>query len=91
MLAHISRAFLLQGVEFFESKLSDLCMTWLGDQVYSIREAATANLAKLAEVFGQPWAKNHIVPKVVNLGTHKSYLYRMTALVAIRVRLFLFS
>ena len=39
-----------QGAECFESKLADLCMSWLGDPVFSIREAATDNLAKLAEV-----------------------------------------
>lgn len=30
------------------------------------------------------WAEVHMVPKVVNLGGHKCYLYRMTALNAIR-------
>ena len=35
------------GHEFFDAKLSELCMNWLGDPVYSIREAATANLTKL--------------------------------------------
>ena len=35
------------GVEFFNEKLSALCMTWLGDNVYSIREAAVKNLSEL--------------------------------------------
>ena len=35
------------GVEFFDEKLSALCMTWLIDHVYAIREAATNNLKKL--------------------------------------------
>lgn len=52
-----------QGVEFFDEKLSNLCMTWLGDSVYSIREAATQNLRKLTEIFGVEWATNHIIPK----------------------------
>jgi hypothetical protein len=38
-------------------------MTWLGDSVYSIREAATQNLRKLTEIFGVEWATNHIIPK----------------------------
>ncbi len=59
-------------------------MNWLGDQVHSIREAATNNLHKLADVFGVSWAAVHIVPKVVALGSHKSYLYRMTALNTIK-------
>jgi len=71
------------GAEFFDSKLSDLCMNWLGDQIYSIREAATGNLTKLVSVFGVNWAKSNIIPKVVTLGSHESYLFRMTAISAI--------
>merc|ERR1711884_831215 len=40
------------GVEFFDEKLSALCMTWLIDHVYAIREAATNNLKKLVAQFG---------------------------------------
>lgn len=54
------------GKEFFEEdvKLSRLCINWLGDMVWSIREAAIYNLKSLAEVFGTDWAKQHIVPQV---------------------------
>jgi len=61
-------------------------MTWLGDCVFSIREAATNNLKKLTEVFGVEWAQNNIIPKVLALYTHPNYLYRMTTLFAISVR-----
>ncbi|KAI0304580.1 ARM repeat-containing protein [Russula brevipes] len=61
----------------------DLCMSWLGDTVYSIREAATINLKKLTEVFGVDWARAQIVPKVVAMGSHPNYLYRMTTVQAI--------
>ncbi|KAK6333614.1 hypothetical protein TWF730_003800 [Orbilia blumenaviensis] len=71
------------GVEFFDEKLGGLCMGWLGDTVFSIREAATLNLKKLTEVFGVEWAKNTIIPKVMNMGTHPNYLYRMTTCFAI--------
>jgi serine/threonine-protein phosphatase 2A regulatory subunit A len=77
----------VQGVEFFDEKLGNLCMTWLGDCVYSIREAATNNLKKLTEVFGVEWATNTIIPKVLSLYTHPNYLYRMTTLFAIAVRI----
>ena len=40
------------GVEFFDEKLNQLCMTWLVDHVFAIREAATLNLKKLVEKFG---------------------------------------
>ncbi|KAF9204555.1 hypothetical protein BGZ49_005165 [Haplosporangium sp. Z 27] len=71
------------GVAFFDEKLGALCMSWLGDSVFSIREAATINLRKLTEVFGVDWAKQTIIPKVLAMGTHPNYLYRMTTIFAI--------
>ncbi|KAL2753624.1 hypothetical protein ACRALDRAFT_2029407 [Sodiomyces alcalophilus JCM 7366] len=71
------------GVQFFDEKLSDLCMSWLGDTVFSIREAATHNLKKLTEVFGVEWANEAIIPKVMAMGNHPNYLYRMTTCFAI--------
>lgn len=73
------------GKPFFDEQLGNLCMSWLGDTVYSIREAATVNLQKLTEVFGVDWARVAIVPKVVNMGAHPNYLYRMTTVQAIGV------
>jgi len=73
------------GVKFFDEKLSNLCMGWLGDTVFSIREAATHNLKKLTEVFGVDWASEAIIPKVMNMGGHPNYLYRMTTCFAISV------
>ena len=60
-------------------------MGWLGDTVFSIREASTQNLKKLTEVFGVEWASTAIIPKVVELGRHPNYLYRMTTCFAISV------
>ncbi|PRP84552.1 phosphoprotein phosphatase A [Planoprotostelium fungivorum] len=71
------------GIQFFDEKLSNLCLTWLGDSVFAIREAAALNVKKLAEVFGTEWAKNNIIPKVLSLYTHPNYLYRMTTLFSI--------
>ncbi|ODO05915.1 hypothetical protein I350_04976 [Cryptococcus amylolentus CBS 6273] len=71
------------GVEFFDDKLGALCMSWLGDTVFSIREAATINLKKLTDVFGVEWAKNTIIPKVLEMGNHQNYLFRMTTIFAI--------
>lgn len=73
------------GVKFFDEKLSALCMGWLGDTVFSIREAATHNLKKLTEVFGVDWASEAIIPKVMAMGNHPNYLYRMTTCFAITV------
>ncbi|KAF2757914.1 protein phosphatase PP2A regulatory subunit A [Pseudovirgaria hyperparasitica] len=71
------------GVNFFDEKLSSLCMSWLGDTVFSIREASTQNLKKLTEVFGVEWANDAIVPKVMAMGQHPNYLYRMTTCFAV--------
>ncbi|KJZ76016.1 hypothetical protein HIM_04472 [Hirsutella minnesotensis 3608] len=71
------------GVKFFDEQLSNLCMSWLGDSVFSIREAATHNLKKLTEVFGVEWASEQIIPKVMGMGSHPNYLYRMTTCFAI--------
>src|SRR6201992_1743183 len=79
------------GVKFFDEKLSSLCMSWLGDTVFSIREASTQNLRKLSEVFGVEWAKEAIVPKVIAMGQHPNYLYRMTTCFAISVSDFTFT
>jgi serine/threonine-protein phosphatase 2A regulatory subunit A len=73
------------GVKFFDEKLSNLCMSWLGDTVFSIREAATHNLKKLTEVFGVEWASEAIIPRVMLMGGHTNYLYRMTTCFAITV------
>ena len=60
-------------------------MSWLGDTVFSIRDAATQNLKKLTEVFGVEWASDAIIPKVMAMGQHPNYLYRMTTCFAITV------
>jgi serine/threonine-protein phosphatase 2A regulatory subunit A len=76
------------GVKFFDEKLATLCMSWLGDTVFSIREASVKNLKKLTEVFGVEWASGTIVPKVLAMGAHPNYLYRMTTCFAISVSAF---
>jgi len=73
------------GVNFFNERLGGLCMTWLNDCVFSIREAATNNLKRLVQVFGVEWAIEHVVPKVVELTRHTNYLYRTTPLYAITI------
>jgi serine/threonine-protein phosphatase 2A regulatory subunit A len=79
------------GVKFFDEQLASLCMAWLGDTVFSIREAATHNLKKLTEVFGVEWAQEAIIPKVMAMGAHPNYLYRMTTCFAITVSLIILA
>lgn len=79
------------GVKFFDDQLGNLCMAWLGDPVFSIREAATINLRKLTEVFGVEWAGENIIPKVLAMGGNLNYLFRMTTIFAITVSSLFFS
>ncbi|KAE8191569.1 hypothetical protein CF336_g4808 [Tilletia laevis] len=71
------------GVQFFNEQLSTLCMYWLGDTVFSIREAATVNLKRLTEIFGAERARQAIIAKVLQMGVHPNDLYRMTTIFAI--------
>ncbi|KAF8898399.1 armadillo-type protein [Infundibulicybe gibba] len=73
------------GRSFFDEQFGTLCMSWLGDRVFSIREAATVNLKRLTEVFGVEWARITIIPKVVGMINHTSYLSRMTTVQAITI------
>ncbi|XP_072125789.1 serine/threonine-protein phosphatase 2A 65 kDa regulatory subunit A beta isoform-like [Mobula birostris] len=75
----------LLGVEFFDEKLNSLCMTWLVDHVYAIREAATNSLTKLVEKFGKDWAESTIVPKVLAMASDPNYHHRMTTQFCINV------
>ncbi|GJD08106.1 Serine/threonine-protein phosphatase 2A 65 kDa regulatory subunit A alpha isoform [Galdieria sulphuraria] len=71
------------GKSYFESdkKLGMLCVQWLSDTVYSVRELAIKNLTSLTELFGEEWAIEHVLPAIVALYKNsKNYLYRMTAL-----------
>jgi len=47
----------VQGKEVFEEKLNTLCMQWLIDNVFAIRDAATFNIRNLVEKFGSEWAR----------------------------------
>ena len=73
------------GKTFFDEQLAALCLAWLGDNVYSIRESAIVNLKKLTEVFGAEWAQTQVVPKLVQMGGHVNYLLRLTSVLAIPV------
>jgi hypothetical protein len=47
-------------------------------------------LKKLTEVFGVDWSKESIIPKVIAMGQHPNYLYRMTTCFAVSVSLPMF-
>jgi len=70
------------GRDFFSEKLSKLCVAWLGDDISTIREAAAKNLMFLTELFGSKWTVDHILPLLVEIREHQSYLRRLTAVQA---------
>jgi serine/threonine-protein phosphatase 2A regulatory subunit A len=73
------------GVKVFEEKLNQLCMQWLVDNVYAIREAAAANLRNLVQKFGSDWARVAILPKVLSMANDVNYLHRMTTLFTVNL------
>ncbi|KAG4074526.1 hypothetical protein HA402_009403 [Bradysia odoriphaga] len=73
------------GQEFFDQKLRGLCMGWLNDHVFAIREAATLNIKKLVEKLGSAWAEQAIIPMILVMARNKNYLHRMTCLFCINV------
>jgi len=70
------------GHTYFDEKLGGMCIGWLQDCVFAIREAAISNLRKLIEIFGPEWARR-VVQQVLEAHQHPNYLYRMTVLYAI--------
>lgn len=74
-----------KGVRFFDEKLGSLCMSWLGDSVFSIREAATLNLCKLCKIFGSDWAKTSIIPKIIQMSSEETFLFRITTVFSLTV------
>lgn len=73
------------GVEFFDQQLGDLCLSWLWDTVYSIRNAAVVNLRKLTEIFGSDWSRDEIIARLLKSDSQllENFVYRITLLNAL--------
>jgi len=70
-------------LKYFDTKLGELCVSWLHDTVFAIRQAAIQNIRKLTQVFGVAWAQNCIIPSALLLHSHPNYLHRLTVLYVI--------
>lgn len=71
------------GISFFDKTLGQLCMDWLWDPVYSIREAAVLNLQKLTKFFGEEWSKEEVIDKILekrNTKDFDNFICRITCL-----------
>lgn len=73
------------GEQFFNDKLTPICITWLSDNIFTIREEALINFKNLVGIFGAAWAIRNIVPKLTSLHLDQSYLHRMTPLFALPI------
>jgi serine/threonine-protein phosphatase 2A regulatory subunit A len=67
------------GNDFFNDKLNGVCIGWLNDNVYAVREAATKNLCELVICFGEIWAVDFVIPRIERMLVHTNYLHRITA------------
>ena len=67
------------GKDFFTDKLSSVCVNWLGDDIATIREAATKNIQELTALFGTDWACECLLPAIDDIRQNSSYLRRLTA------------
>jgi len=81
--AHIPHLGKELGEKFFNDKVLPICISWLNDCVFAIREAATQNFKNITQVFGVDWAKKTLLPKVIAQSVHSNYLYRTVALTLI--------
>jgi len=70
------------GPTFFNEQFTNLCVSWLADDISSIREAAATNVMNLVAVFGPTWAYDCIYPPLMELKCHPSYLRRLSAVQA---------
>eukprot|EP00535_Pseudo-nitzschia_heimii_P006404 CAMPEP_0197189352 /NCGR_PEP_ID=MMETSP1423-20130617/19606_1 /TAXON_ID=476441 /ORGANISM="Pseudo-nitzschia heimii, Strain UNC1101" /LENGTH=680 /DNA_ID=CAMNT_0042641439 /DNA_START=259 /DNA_END=2301 /DNA_ORIENTATION=+ len=67
------------GKDFFTDKLSTICVNWLGDDIATIREAATKNIQELTALFGTDWTCEFLLPSIDDICQNSSYLRRLTA------------
>ncbi|KAK6462397.1 armadillo-type protein [Scheffersomyces coipomensis] len=56
------------GEPFFNDELLSLCMSWLWDPVFAIRDAAVNNSKELTIIFGSQWAEHEIINRLLNNG-----------------------
>ena len=70
------------GKDFFTDKLSSICVNWLGDDIATIRDAATKNIKELTALFGTDWTCEFLLPSIDEIRRNSSYLRRLTAVQA---------
>ena len=73
----------IMGETLFQERFGTLCLSWLDDNVFAVRECAMKNIKELTAVLGSKWAEKYALPKLLSYQMHANYLFRMTPLFAI--------
>lgn len=60
--------------ERFAEKLEELSFEYLDDSVNYVRRSAAANIANVASVYGVTFARDRVLPRLVELAHKTSYL-----------------
>lgn len=85
LMQHIPLLAGLLGPQVFsEDKLTTLCLSWLADPVFAVREAAANNLKTLVDKFGSNWCQQYVLTKIVDMSRSHNYLHRMICLHSIQ-------
>lgn len=71
------------GFDTAKLSLTGICLNWLLDNVYSVRECAAGIVAKVVAQFGESWAHEKVFARLAIMGGEKAYLARLTCLIAI--------
>ena len=62
-----------------------ICVNWLSDSVYAIREAASKLMKKLYAIFKGEEFEKKLMEKLNEMRTNNSYLIRNTVLILAKV------
>lgn len=68
------------GEAFFNEKLAPICLEWLKDSIFTIRESAIENIKQLTIIFGDKWAQKSVLTNLLAQHKDANYLHRLTAL-----------
>lgn len=70
----------IMGEGSFNEKFGSMCLSWLDDNVFAIRESTMKILQQLTIILGTKWAEKNVLPKLLSYQMHTNYLFRMTPL-----------
>jgi serine/threonine-protein phosphatase 2A regulatory subunit A len=72
------------GSEYFNSRMREICMGWLCDSVSTVRIEAAANIRKLAEIFGDAWIREELLPQLEEIRGMNNFIARLSFLTVVK-------